>query len=263
MLGRLYEDFWTQWIIGAAEYSDTPMPVPPAEDTYFDTFRARYTTQYLEDYVDHQIFASQSLRDRINFGFEVQDIKKVDGQWVISGKDNANEAKTYHASKLIVASGVLSIPNLPKLPNKERFEAPIIHLGDFGQSSVLSSPNTHHVTVLGGSKSSADMIYACVKANKSVSWIIRVPGTGPGFFLAAKGIGPYKNAISIGSTRVAATLSPSFFVDNWWTRFLHTTSWGVKFVTGFWKGVSEDINKVADFGRPGTKGFEKLKPHTP
>jgi dimethylaniline monooxygenase (N-oxide forming) len=239
------------------------MPTPPAEDTYFDTFKAKYTTQYLEGYVDQQIFAGQSLRDRIQFGFEVQNIKKIDGQWVISGTDSTDKAKTYHASKLIVASGLTSVPNLPDFPNKERFDAPIIHQGDFGQSSVLSVPDIKHVTVLGGSKSSADMVYAAVKAGKSVSWIIRVPGTGPGFFLAAKGIGPYKNAIAIGSTRVAGTLSPSFFVDNWWTRFLHTTSWGVKLVAGFWKGVSEDINKVADFERPGTKGFEKLRPHAP
>jgi dimethylaniline monooxygenase (N-oxide forming) len=239
------------------------MAIPPAEDTYFDTFKAKYTTQYLEDYVDQQVFAGKSLRDRIQFGFEVQNIKKVDGQWIISGKDSTDGEKIYQASKLIVASGLASVPNLPNLPNKERFEGQVIHQGDFGQSSVLSAPDIKHVTVLGGSKSSADMVYTSVKAGKSVSWIIRVPGTGPGFFLAAKGIGPYKNAIAIGSTRVAATLSPSFFNDTWWTRFLHTTSWGVKLVMGFWNGVSEDINKVADFERPGTKGFEKLKPHTP
>jgi len=239
------------------------MPAPPAEDTYFDTFKAKYTTQYLEDYVDQQIFAGQSLRDRILFGFEVQNIKKIDGQWVISGTNSTDEAKTYHASKLIVASGLTSVPNLPDLPNKEWFDAPIIHQGDFGQSAVLSAPDIKHITVLGGSKSSADMVYGAVKAGKSVSWIIRVPGTGPGFFLPAKGIGPYKNAIAVGFTRIAATLSPNFFVDNWWTRFLHTTSWGVKLVMGFWEGVVNDINKVADFERPGTKGFEKLRPQTP
>jgi len=239
------------------------MAVPPAEDTYFDTFKAKYTTQYLEKYVYKQVFAGQSLRDRIRFGFEVENVKRGNGQWVISGKENGNEAKIYHAIKMIVASGLTSVPNLPKLPNKEHFEASIIHQGDFGQSSVLSSPDIKHVTVFGGSKSSADMVYASVKAGKSVSWIIRVPGTGPGFFLAAKGIGPYRNAYAIGSTRIASTLSPNFFNHTWWTRFLHTTSWGVKLATGFWKGVTDDINKVADFERPGTKGFEKLKPHTP
>lgn len=246
-----------------AEYSDTAMPDPPVEDIYFDTFKAKYTTQYLESYVDKQIFAGKSLRERIKFGFEVQNVKKVDRQWVISGKENGSEARTYYASKVVVASGLTSVPNLPKLPNDEQFEAPIIHQGDFGQSSVLSSPDIKDITVLGGSKSSADMVYASVKAGKSVSWIIRVPGTGPGFFLSAKGIGPYRNAIAIGSTRIASTLSPNFFNDNWWTRFLHTTKWGVKLATGFWKSITEDINKVADFERPGTKGFEKLKPQTP
>jgi len=239
------------------------MAAPPAEDTYFDTFKAKYTTQYLESYVDKQIFSGQSLRDRIKFGFEVQNVKKVNGKWVISGKENGHDEKIYHTSKMIVASGLASVPNLPELTNEEHFKAPIIHQGDFGQSSVLSSPDIKHVTVLGGSKSAADMVYASAKAGKSVSWIIRVPGTGPGFFLSAKGIGPYRNAIAIGSTRIASTLSPNFFSNTWWTRFLHMTNWGVKLTTSFWNGISEDINKVADFNRPGTKGFEKLKPHTP
>jgi hypothetical protein len=107
------------------------------------------------------------------------------------------------------------------------------------------------------------MAYASIKAGKSVSWIVRVPGTGPGFFLPAKGVGPYRNASEIGSTRIASTLSPSFFLDNWWTRLLHTTSWGIKLVAGFWNGVSEEVNRAADFGRPGTKGFEKMKPQGP
>src|SRR5271163_4709860 len=116
MEGRAYEHFWTQWTVGTAEYSDTPMPIPPAEDTYFDTFKAKYTTQYLEDYVDQQIFAGQSLRERIQFGFEVQKIKKSKGQWVISGQDSTDETKIYRASKLIIASGLTSVPNLPDLP---------------------------------------------------------------------------------------------------------------------------------------------------
>lgn len=110
------------------------------------------------------------------------------------------------------------------------------------------------------------MAYSAVKAGKSVSWIIREPGTGPGFFLAAKGIGPYKNAYAIGSTRIAASLSPSILgPENWWTRFLHGTSWGAKMVMGFWEGVNRDVGKVADFeGREGAKeGFGRLKPHTP
>jgi hypothetical protein len=93
------------------------------------------------------------------------------------------------------------------------------------------------------------MVYAAIKAGKSVSWIIRDPGTGPGFFLASKGIGPYKNAYEVGSTRIAATLSPSIFhrKGNLWTRFLHGTSWGVKLVMGFWEAVNVDVAREAEF----------------
>ena len=68
--------------MGTAEFSDTPMIRPPEEDTYYDFFKAKHTTQYLEDYVDRHIFAGQTLRDRIQFGVGVDKITKVDGKWV-------------------------------------------------------------------------------------------------------------------------------------------------------------------------------------
>lgn len=247
-----------------AEFSDMPMARPPAEDTFYDFFKAKHTTQYLEEYVDQRQFAGQSLRGRIRFGFQVDSINKLDGKWLISGKDETNATQTYHASKLIVASGLTSVPDIPDLPGREKFDGLVMHQESFGQSSVLSSSKIQHVTVVGGAKSAADMVYASVKAGKSVSWIIRASGTGPGFLLPAKGRGPYKNAFEIGSTRIAGTLTPSFFnPDTWWTRFLHGTNLGIRILNSIWSAADKETREVF-YGRHAmTRGLEKLNPHSP
>ncbi|KAL9026225.1 MAG: hypothetical protein Q9196_005077 [Gyalolechia fulgens] len=77
---------------------------------------------------------------------------------------------------------------MPVFPGRANFDAPMIYQKDFGQSSVLSDSDLHKVVVLGGGKSSADMVYVCVKAGKSVTWIIRkTGGAGPGFLLSPQG----------------------------------------------------------------------------
>ncbi len=264
--GRLYEGFWTQWTIGSGELSDTPMARPPEDDIHYGFFKAKHTTRYLEEYVDRHCFAGQNLRARIRFGFKVLTIKKIEGLWIVSGQDSTKRTSTLHCAKLIIASGLTSTPNLPDLSGKKKFSAPIIHQEAFGQSSVLSSADLQHFTVLGGGKSAADMVYTSVKAGKSVSWIIRASGTGPGFLVSPKGKGPYQNAFESGSTRVASTLSPSIFnPDSFWTRFLHGTDRGRKIVNAIWTAIDKEIGEGADFtGRNGAlKGFENLAPQTP
>ena len=116
-LGRSYDSFWTQWTVGTAEFSDVPMPRPPEEDLYYEVFKAKYTTQYLENYIGQQKHNKRTLRDRIKFGVEVQSVCKVDGVWVISTKEEASGTlKTFNTAKLIVASGLTSIPYTPTLP---------------------------------------------------------------------------------------------------------------------------------------------------
>jgi dimethylaniline monooxygenase (N-oxide forming) len=243
------------------------MARPPEEDIYFEFFKAKHTTRYLETYVDHQKHAGKTLRDRIKFEIEVQSLLKMDSGWIVSAKRRVSgEMQVFRTVKLVIASGLTSIPNMPSLPGRENFEGPILHQEDFGASSILSNPDVQKIVVLGGGKSSADMVYAAVKAGKAVNWVLkRTDTTGPGFFLSPKGIGPYKNAFEIGMTRLAATFTPSFLNgDSWWTKFLHSTSWGMKLMKGFWNTVDKDARKDANFGeRHSLQGFEKLSPHSP
>lgn len=260
-IGRSYEDFWTQWTVGTAEWSDKPMSRPPEDDIYYEFFKAKHTTNYLEKYVDEHFYAGHSLRDRIYFNAIVKSIEKSCSKWIIT-----SDTADYQASKVIVAHGLTSIANIPDWLGRQSFEGPIIHQEDFGQSFVLSSPSLQNITVVGGGKSAADMVYASVKAGKSVSWVIRASGTCPGFLLSPKGKGPYKNASEIGSTRIAGTFSPSVLSpDTWWTRFLHRTKIGQKVTNAIWDGADQGTCEDANFnGRQNAlEGFVNLKPHTP
>ena len=243
------------------------MPRPPDEDLYYDFFKAKHTTQYLENYTDLHSHNGQTLRERIKFGIEVMSVDKLDGKWAISAKTiGSDTSHTLNASKLVVASGLTSVPNMPVLPGKEQFNGPIIHQEAFGSSRILASADIKNIAVLGGAKSSADMIYAAVKAGKTVTWVLKASDTtGPGFFLSPKGKGPYKNAFEIGMTRVAATFTPSFMNgETWWTRLLHGSTYGVKAMGSFWSAVDKETRQDADFEhRENLGGFEKLKPHTP
>ena len=86
LTGRGYDDFWTQWTVGTAEFSDTLMTRPQDEDRYYDFFKAKHTTQYLENYTDLHSHNGQTLRERIKFGIEVMSVDKLDGKWAISAK---------------------------------------------------------------------------------------------------------------------------------------------------------------------------------
>lgn len=125
---------------------------------------------------------SVSLYDKIRFILAVTRITRSENQWGVQG-DHGSE--TFHASKVTVASGLASTANMSVSPGLAMFDTPMIHQKDPGHSSILSDGDLHKVVVLGGGKSSAALVYACVKAGKSVTWIIKkTEGASPGFLLS-------------------------------------------------------------------------------
>ena len=262
-LERLYPTFWSQIGLGMAEFSDLPMTCPP--ETLCSLYEAKYVAEYLERYIDEFKYKGQSLRDRTVFGFTVTKIEKLNETWAVHGYYNETKAtRNFHAPKIMVASGLTSTPNMPTFHGQDCFNGPILHQRDFGQSSVLSSRDKD-VTVLGGAKSAADMVYACVKAGKSVSWVIRSSGSGPAAFLGSQGRGPYKNSAELGFTRIMGTFTPSLFIpQTWWVKFLHRTAIGNWIVTKIWNTADKVSRDGANFeGRPeAQESFKKLRPST-
>ena len=245
-----------------------PMEMPPDGDTYYGFFKAKHTTKYLEQYVNQQNWAGKSLRERIMLATDVLSIFRSGDGWELlcqeKGQDVTFEMCT---SKIIIASGMTSNPNVPSFAanSDHDFTGPIIHQEHFGSSHILSTPNIQSIAVLGAGKSSADMVYSAVKADKTVSWILKdTETTGPGFFLSPRGKGPYKNAFEVGMTRMAATFTPSLYnPSNWWTRLLHSSKYGTKLLGAFWSSVDSEASANADYeGRTCLQGFHLLRPHS-
>ncbi|KAF2833913.1 putative dimethylaniline monooxygenase [Ophiobolus disseminans] len=263
---RIYPSFWSQWTYGIAEFSDMRMDQPPADDSMHDLFRAKYTTKYLEDYVDKETHDQRTLRERIQFNTHVRSIEKVNGQWQVLCVDTTDESeRTIFSSRLMIANGQSSLPNLPNLPGKEKFHGKIIHSIDVGQSDIIADETIQHITVIGAGKSSADMVYESVKAGKTVSWVIRQTGNGSLGAAALEPIDlptPYKNGVEASQARIMASLQPCYLIPNrsWWTWLLHSTHIGATVVSKVFSLLDNTVRNYAGYReRKSDKGFEKLE----
>ncbi|KAK7976304.1 aminoadipate-semialdehyde dehydrogenase [Apiospora arundinis] len=264
---RIYPSFWSQWTHGIAEFSDMPMDRPPAEDCMHDLFPAKYTTKYLEAYVDKMSHGGKTLRDRIQFNTRVQTIKKVNGKWELACVDMVSKSQRSLSSlRLMVANGQSSVPNMPSFPGHEHFRGTILHSIDFGQSDVIQDEAVQHIAIIGAGKSAADMVYEAAKAGKTVSWIIRE--TGKNGSLGAAALAPidlptpYKNGVEASQARIMASLQPSYLIPyrSWWTWFLHSTNLGAKIVGCIFSLLDNTVRKSAGYReRKSDKGFEKLE----
>jgi dimethylaniline monooxygenase (N-oxide forming) len=242
------------------------MERPPEEDTMNSLFRAKYTGKYLEDYVDNVKIDGRSLRERVQFNVQVQTVEKHGELWYLmcTQSDSTSTTKALATPRLMMANGQTSVPRMPNLSGRELFEGKIIHSLDYGQSDVMTNDGIKHITVLGGGKSAADMVYESVKAGKTVTWVIRKTGdgsTGPGFFAPADVPTPYESPGYAAQTRVMSSLQPCYMnPDTWWARFLHRTSFGMGLVKWIFDQADIGIRKRAAYKeRESTKGFEKLE----
>lgn len=193
-------------------FSDVALQLPNDAPKLHDTFESKYVTQYLEEYVDSHMYNGTPLRSRIRLNAEVRAVEKIRSGWILQ-LDGA-VPQNYRCSKLAVASGLTSSPVMPNFSRGNDWKAPILHHRDFGVHSkaILAASSAYkNITVLGGGKSAADMVYAAVKAGKNVSWIVRKTGEGPGIFMNPAASGRYKNHAEAGATQKATILNPSGF----------------------------------------------------
>ncbi len=260
---RIYDAFWTQTPIGMAEFSDRPMIPPPPEDQYYGFFPARYVTAYLEAYVDNHVYYGRTLRERILCNVLVDKIERMSGgMWKIF-RSGGSELVT---DKLIDATGMTSLPNVPRLTGEKDFRGKMVHHKDFGRLGNLETVKGRHFAVLGGGKSAADVAYAAAKAGKTVSWIIRENGGGPAALLSAEGKGPYANSNESFYTRFVAAFLPNPFGEkSFVSMFLHRTRIGRWFVKNLWDGIEKDQRRKVDYWRAEglEMGFNNLEPDTP
>ena len=204
-------------------FSDVALEPPENAPKLHDTFEAKYVTQYLEEYIDSHVYNSKPLRSRIQLNAEVRSIEKINSGWNLQIGGAA--PGTFRCVKLAVACGLTSSPVMPKIPCSQDWMAPILHHRDFGvqsQSILATSSAYKNITVLGGGKSAADMVYGSITAGKHVNWIIRRTGEGPAIFMNPAATGRYKHNAEAGVTQKATSLNPSGFCPMpEWAQALH------------------------------------------
>ncbi|EED15453.1 dimethylaniline monooxygenase, putative [Talaromyces stipitatus ATCC 10500] len=208
---RVFEAFWAQSPLRMTSLADVALDIPDDAPRAYGTFEAKYVTKYLKEYVDSHVYNGESLRSRIRVNADVRSVEKHGDGWLLHIK--GTEPQSWYCKKLAVASGLTSLPNMPTFPLSSDCKFPMLHHRDLGAHEKILEPDSayRNITVIGGGKSAADMVYGALKKGKNVNWIIRTSGEGPGIFMDPAASGRYKHAAEAGATQKAATLSPSFF----------------------------------------------------
>ncbi|KAK3115531.1 hypothetical protein LTR53_005026 [Teratosphaeriaceae sp. CCFEE 6253] len=217
---RHYPLFWAQTGASVSGFPDQPFKVPVDAEEYYDLVPARHLSEYLDEYVDGKVFARRGLRERFRLGTWVKDVRKVPGAsadgdalWRIAAKSDEQGEEVYWAKKVIIATGLSSVPNMLDLPGRESFRGrrPLIRPHQKEETDI----NSHeHITIYGGSKSAAELAYAAAKdtsrhgEHRRVNWIVRASGSGPLAMIHPKSpFRKYRNLMETGTTRAMACLS--------------------------------------------------------
>ncbi|KAI0430712.1 hypothetical protein F5Y09DRAFT_307054 [Xylaria sp. FL1042] len=237
---RLYPNLVAQVRHGLFNYSDTPMPRNggnPKDPKVTGDMIHDYLQKYAEDH---------DLLSHIRFNTFVTDAKKFQGGWRLSLKGTDEIIET---EKLLVATGVTSIPNLPNLD----FSAgtlPIIHSRDLGTHyQEIGDESIKEVVVVGAAKSAYDAVYLLLKMGKKVTWAIRREGGGPLAILPYKVLN-FINAIAFASTRLMSHLSPSILnTKGSLYKMFHKTRPGRWCVGRFWDFLDLNSSIHAGYGK--------------
>ncbi|KAJ5355551.1 monooxygenase [Penicillium cataractarum] len=242
---RLYAELRTNNLLGSYEYSDFPMRdnvpslVKPGEH-----MSGRAMHEYLKAYAAHF-----GILDRIKLNY------KVDSKL---GHEKSNTIRT---RKLILATGLTSQPRIPTFSGQQSFGAPLFHAKEFAlyQDTLFAKPRNDNtgdqhegarddhtpITILGGSKSAWDTVYACASKGHRVNWVIRASGTGPAWVSPAAVFSPFKLLLeSLPLVRALGWFSPCVWVSHPIRNFLHGTWLGCIIVRLFWTCLEWDMVRV-------------------
>ncbi|KAI1483450.1 FAD/NAD(P)-binding domain-containing protein [Daldinia eschscholtzii] len=249
-------------LLGTYEYPDFPMSTDRFGVKPGQHIPAEVIYTYLEAYAEEfGIKKFIRLETRVVTA-EHQDTE--DGGWILTIKKwNQQETARIFAHKLVVATGLLSEPFMPKFNGQEQFGGKIFHSKDFPKN--MDTLKAKSVTVLGAGKAGWDAVYQYASAGVKVNWVIRSSGHGP-VWMAPPYVTPFKRWIEkLANTRCLTWFSPCIWgdADGYWAirYFYHRTAIGRFLVDRFWDTLSQDVitlNKLDS--HPDTA---KLKPWLP
>jgi cation diffusion facilitator CzcD-associated flavoprotein CzcO len=168
---RIYPGLKSNNLLGTYEYPDFPM-----NPKTFGVVKNKYIpgsvlNTYLKAYA-----AKFGITELIRFNTKVTVAEHMDtaeGGWKLTVFDSKTKAEaTLFTRRLIIATGQTSDAFLPHYDGQETFGGKVFHNKDFLKNAdTIEKGKT--VTILGGSKSSWDAVYAYATAGVEVNWVIR------------------------------------------------------------------------------------------
>ncbi|KAL0936809.1 dimethylaniline monooxygenase [Colletotrichum truncatum] len=258
---QIYPNLKTNNFTTAIDFSDFPMDLERFGLKPKQHVPGAVMHEYLVSYAKHF-----GVWDKIQLNTNVIRITRPEenGKWFADVEENG-EAKTISCYRLIVATGVLTVPHMPDIKGSESFGAPIIHSSDLGpRKELFSSPDVTSIAVLGGSKSAYDAVHLAASTGHKVRWVIRRSGRGPVW--VAPGftqLGPFKVwRERLVTRRICAFMSPCVFPDlsglAWIRQFLHENALGRVISKTFWALIRHDT--INDCGYQNHEKTKILQP---
>ncbi|KAH7317910.1 hypothetical protein BKA65DRAFT_609527 [Rhexocercosporidium sp. MPI-PUGE-AT-0058] len=240
---RLYPLLKSNNMVGTYENPDFPMD----EATWGIKPGSHIPGPVVHDYLT--AFAKKfGMLERTRFNCRVESVERGRDGWLLT-------------KKLIVATGMTSQPSLPDFEGQEDFGQPLFHSRDFVKHQETLQ-TVKRVTILGGTKSAWDPVYAYATNGVHVDWVIRESGHGP-CWMSPPYVTPLKKWLEkLVHTRLLTWMSPCIWgaADGYGTirSYLHGTAIGRVVVNTFWSILNSDVAGLMKYDQhPETA---KLKP---
>ena len=257
---RLYPGLKTNNNTGTYEFSDFPMVPEDWGIKPGDHIPGTVVNKYLNAYAK-----KYGVAQKCRLNTRVIDVKmKEDDSWALKWQ-SGQQTGMLNARKLVIATGLTSEPRMPEIKGLDTFKGPVFHSKDLARRARELSCASN-VVVIGGSKSSYDVInLCCTKSPAQCHWIIRDSGHGPSW-LSPIYVTPFKIQLDkLTTTRLLTWFNPCIWslTDGYtWPKwFLQQTRLGRLISNGFWKIMNDDV--IALTGYDKHTETQKLKPKHP
>lgn len=235
---------WSASRVHAGLIADLPSPAFELVDMSMEEefgvpkwsdLRGTVMHQYLVRYAE-----KFDLMRRIRFGEQVVSVEKQGKGWSLLTRKIGCEEEIMTCDVLLLATGMNSRPKMPDL-DTSAFDGLVIHSKDLHKRRVdLLSEKVRSVVVVGGNKSALEAAGLCGLNDKTVHWLIREDGVGPGMVLSSRLPNGNSNQ-ELALRRMFSFQNPTLYgYRGWWDRFYLSgkNSYGTKLFNAVWKKLN-------------------------
>lgn len=249
---RLYPGLKSNNMVGSYEYPDFPMTEKVYGVKEGGHIPGAVLHRYLTDFAKkYGIFERTQFHTKVD---NVEALRPAEAagnsssdpitSWRISVTGPNDASRTLTTTKIILATGLTSTPNLPRYAGAETFGRPLFHAKDFCRRAT-ELEGAQRAVVVGGAKSAYDVAYALARGGATVDLVIRPNGHGP-VWISPAFVTPLKRRMdTLLNVRALTWFSPCPWgaEDGFGgvRRFLHGTRLGRYVVDCFWSVLQGDV----------------------